>query len=174
MHAICLKRVCRGVLEPSCVPSSGAGVVSAQQITSTRPASKVGPQPERLSIGHERTHSRIAHSPSCSSQEGKQEGEGEVEGEGGVGSGESGSADRERGAGSVHASFPTQKKRMLTAVGVVACLACGGHVALAVVRRFARVCDKEGHGQNRGRLKTAGRDKVDCVQRGSACMAVIA
>ena len=40
------------------------GVVSAQQTTSTWSMSKVGPLPERHSIGHETTHSRNAHSPS--------------------------------------------------------------------------------------------------------------
>ena len=40
------------------------------------------------------------------------------------------------------------RDRGRTAVGVVACLTCAGHVALAVVRPLARVCER-GHGRTR-------------------------
>ena len=45
-------------------PASALASCLHNQRTSTRSMPKVGPLPERHSIGHETTHSRIAHSPS--------------------------------------------------------------------------------------------------------------
>ncbi len=65
------------------------------------------------------------------------------------------------------------RDRGRTAVGVVAFLACFWHVALAVARPLARVCDKKGHvkteSSDDGRFRVQG----PLVQRGSACMAVL-
>jgi hypothetical protein len=41
------------------------------------------------------------------------------------------------------------RDRRRTALGVVAFLACSRHVALAVARPLARVCDKKGHDRKR-------------------------
>jgi hypothetical protein len=52
------------------------------------------------------------------------------------------------------------RDRGRTAVGVVACLASSGHVALAVVRPLAGICDKKGHVKTESSDDGRFRDKV--------------
>ncbi len=52
------------------------------------------------------------------------------------------------------------RDRGRTAVVVVACLASSGHVALAVVRPLAGICDKKGHVKTESSDDGTFRDKV--------------